>query len=242
MAQYGWRGGYGPSPYYNPYDGPRYGAPEPYYGPSPYSGAYDEPGIPRYEVMAILRQANLRPVSRPWRTGRNYIVEALDMRGQTVRVVVDAMSARIVSIRAAAAPAPNTAGAAPDTRVGALPPRSTDGDDVPLPPKNIPNAQRPAKDHTAAVTPAHTPMPRPRPADAPVPATVKPVPETPPAPATSAPVPATVKPVTETPPAATPAPAPQETPAVSPPSSPTTGASTGAAPAPQSFPPVAPLE
>ena len=225
MAQYGWRGGYGPGPYYNPYDGPRYGAPEPYYAPGPYSGAYDEPGIPRYEVMAIVRAANLRPVSRPWRSGSTYIVQALDLRGQPVRVMVDAMSARIVSIRAATGPAPTAGSGAPDTRVGALRPESSNGDDVPPPPRPIPNAQRPAKERTAAVTPAHTPMPRPRPADAPVPAAVKPAPDAPPAPPAAASTP----------------PAPQETPAAAPPAEPPRE-STGAAPAPQSFPPIAPLE
>lgn len=55
--------------------------------------------IPPYEVFTIIRSVGLRPLGRPHHRGRFYIVNAVDARGEEVRVVVDAYAARVVSIR-----------------------------------------------------------------------------------------------------------------------------------------------
>jgi hypothetical protein len=212
MAQY-WNA---PGPYGGPYGGPR-----PYYAPGPYGGE----GISPYEVAAIVRSANLQPISRPWRNGANFMVRATNARGEVVNVLIDAYRGRILRI-ALAETAP-IARVSPDPRVDGTA-SEYDEDGNPLPPRPVPNAQRPAIEHnrTAAVTPVHPPMPRPRPADAPSPVVAtKPAPDAPAAPAAVTP----------------PAPAPETVP--QPPETPTgDGGGAGAAPASPSFPPVTPLE
>src|SRR5258707_1085521 len=66
---------------------------------------------------------------------------------------------------------PPTARVAPDPRSEGWGTEYAEDGNV-LPPRPVPNVQRPAVEHNrpAAVTPVHPPMPRPRPADAPSPA------------------------------------------------------------------------
>lgn len=203
--------------WYAPGPGP-YGGPRPYYAPSPYGSE----GIGPYEIASIVRSANLQPISRPWRNGANFMMRATNARGEVVNVLVDAYRGRI--LRIALADMPPVARMPADPRGdGATPEYDADGNL--LPPRPVPNAQRPPAEHnrTAAVTPVHPPMPRPRPADAPTPVTaVKPAPDLPAAPAAAQPAPA------ET------VPQPTETPGG--------GGNTSATPATPSFPPVTPLE
>lgn len=215
MAQY-W---YAPGPYAGPYGGPR-----PYYAPGPYG--YE--GIGPYEVAAIVRSANLQPISRPWRNGANFMVRATNGRGEVVNVLIDAYRGRILRI-ALAETAP-VARLTPDPHDTGMAPQY-DEDGNPLPPRPVPNVQRPIIEHnrTAAVTPVRPPMPRPRPADAPSPVVaVKPAPDAPAAPAA---VPTPPAPAAET------LPQPTETPSPS-----GGGGNTSAAPAAPTFPPVTPLE
>lgn len=227
MAQYWYAPGpYAAGPYADPYGGPR-----PYYA----RGSYGYEGISPYEVGAIVRSANLQPISRPWRNGANFVVRAINLRGGTVRVVIDGYRGRILAITPAEM-AP-TARLAPDPRRDGTA-AEYDADGNLLPPRPVPNVQRPvtkqqrpAVEHkrTAAVTPVHPPLPRPRPADAPSPVVaVKPAPDTPAAPAAATP-----------PPAPETVPQPTETPAGA------GGSTTSAAPSAgsgASFPPVTPLE
>ena len=216
MAQY-W---YAPGPY---------GGARPYYAPAPYG--YE--GVSPYEIAAIVRSANLQPISRPWRNGANFMVRATNARGEVVNVLVDAYRGRILRI-AAAEMAP-VARLAPDPRDTGMAPQY-DADGNPLPPRPVPqaapHAQRPAAEHnrTAAVTPAYPPLPRPRPADAPSPVVaVKPAPDAPAvAPTATPPAPAT-----ET------VPQPTETPAGA---NGTAGATPTGPGAGSAFPPVTPLE
>ena len=223
MAQY-W---YAPGPYAGPYGGAR-----PYYAPAPYG--YE--GVSPYEIAAIVRSANLQPISRPWRNGANFMVRATNARGEVVNVLVDAYRGRILRI-AAAEMAP-TARLAPDPRDTGMAPQY-DADGNPLPPRPVPqaapHAQRPAAEHnrTAAVTPAYPPLPRPRPADVPSPVVaVKPAPDAPAAPAV-APTATPPAPATET------VPQPTETPAGA---NGTAGATPTGPGAGSAFPPVTPLE
>jgi hypothetical protein len=224
MAQY-W---YAPGPYAGPYGDVR-----PHYAPAPYGYG----GVAPYEIMAIVRSANLQPISRPWRNGANFVVRAMNARGDVVRVVVDGYRGRILAVTPAET-AP-TARLTPDPRdAGTAPQYDEDGNR--LPPRPAPHAQRPGteQNRTAAVTPVRPPMPRPRPADAPIPAAAeKPAPAATPAAAT-APAP--------TPPAPAPAanettPQPPETP-TAPSGNGTTGSTPTGAGSGSAFPPVAPLE
>jgi hypothetical protein len=219
MAQY-W---YAPGPYAGPYGGQR-----PYYAPAPYGYG----GVAPYEITEIVRAANLRPISRPWRAGSNFAVRAVNARGDVVRVVVDGYRGRILAI--APAEMLPTARLAPEPRIDGTAPQY-DEDGQPLPPRPVPHAQRPATEpnRTATVTPVRPPMPRPRPADAPSPVVaVKPAPDTPAAPA-APPTATPPAPATET------VPQPTETPTGA-------GGNTGAAPtgagSGSAFPPVTPLE
>ncbi|MBX6426638.1 MAG: hypothetical protein IRZ09_12040 [Variibacter sp.] len=58
---------------------------------------------PHY-LMSVVRAAGLRPVSRPVRLGRTYVVHAVDSYGDTKRVVIDAEFGDIVRITSAARP------------------------------------------------------------------------------------------------------------------------------------------
>jgi hypothetical protein len=59
-----------------------------------------EPGaMPPYEVFTMLRSAGLDPVGPPARRGPNYVLRAFDRSDREVRVVVDARSGDILSVR-----------------------------------------------------------------------------------------------------------------------------------------------
>jgi hypothetical protein len=57
------------------------------------------PGVlPSYEIITIVRSAGLDPLSRPYRSGPNYVMRAVGGDGEELRVLVDARSGRIVSM------------------------------------------------------------------------------------------------------------------------------------------------
>ncbi len=62
------------------------------------SGAPTHPGLPPYEVLAIVRSKGLEPLSRPQRHGGSYTLRAVDSRGKEVQVTVDARQARITKL------------------------------------------------------------------------------------------------------------------------------------------------
>jgi hypothetical protein len=61
-------------------------------------GAPTHPGLPPYEVLAIVRSKGLEPLSRPQRHAGSYTLRAVDSRGREVQVTVDARQARITKI------------------------------------------------------------------------------------------------------------------------------------------------
>lgn len=90
-AQPGWYGyGYGY----------RYGSP---YG-EPYGPGAHYASLPRHRLMSAVRDAGLRPVSHPMRAGRNYIVDAVDRRGDLKRVVIDGYYGEVVRIASVTRP------------------------------------------------------------------------------------------------------------------------------------------
>jgi hypothetical protein len=117
--------------------------------------------VPPREVVMIVRSAGLIPTSQPALTGGTYIVRAVDPYGTPVRVMINARSGYILSIRAMARYEP----APPPYRDRALgmreepwrPDAMEDGDGR-LPPRAIPG--RPEPDRSQTVT--RTPLPRPR--------------------------------------------------------------------------------
>jgi hypothetical protein len=147
--------------------------------PPAYPGAvYPEargPGVPPYEVVAIVRSTGLEPLTRPVRNGTAYALRALDPAGQEVRVVVDARNGRIARVvpvpgarhvdprygefpppygRAAGRLVPD--GYGPGARVAALPP-GAEGTPPSAHAPAIGSAPRPAAQS------APPPLPRPRP-------------------------------------------------------------------------------
>lgn len=54
--------------------------------------------IPPFEVYTIVRSIDLRPFGRPHLRGRSYVLHAIDRRGEEVRVVVDACTARVMAV------------------------------------------------------------------------------------------------------------------------------------------------
>jgi len=86
-AQPGWYGyGYGY----------RYGSPHD-------AGEYYGSLSPRH-LISVVRAAGLRPISHPMRTGRNYIVDAVDRHGDLKRVVIDGYYGQVVRIAAVTRP------------------------------------------------------------------------------------------------------------------------------------------
>ena len=67
--------------------------------PLPASAQYGPGVLAPFEVVTILRSTDLQPVGRPVRRGAHYAVTAIDERGDDVRVLVDARSGEIVSVR-----------------------------------------------------------------------------------------------------------------------------------------------
>jgi hypothetical protein len=72
-----------------------------YVGPRVY-----EPGLPPYEIVAIIRSAGLAPLTRPVRRGQDYVVIAGARNGGQMRVVVDAYEGDILRVTPVAAPQP----------------------------------------------------------------------------------------------------------------------------------------
>ena len=60
---------------------------------------YERGAMPPYEVFTMLRSAGLDPVGAPARQGPNYVLRAFDRSDREVRVVVDARSGDILSVR-----------------------------------------------------------------------------------------------------------------------------------------------
>jgi hypothetical protein len=134
-----------------------------------------------YDIVGIVRANGFRPLGPPLRRGQVYVVHAMEPRGDDVRIVVDALSGRILSVAALDAPAyagPAYASPAygamdepapPYVRGGAYhygpPERMTTGS-LPdrIPPGNAGPPVAPVT-RSAAVAPPRTPLPRPRPAD-----------------------------------------------------------------------------
>jgi hypothetical protein len=127
------------------------------------------PGVPPYEVVAIVRSTGLEPLTRPVRNGTAYALRALDPAGMEVRVVVDARSGRIARVtpvpgqRYGELPPPYGRagrlvpdGYGPGARVAALPPGAEGAP---------PSAHAPAVGSAArpAAQSAPPPLPRPRP-------------------------------------------------------------------------------
>ena len=54
--------------------------------------------LPAYEILTVARSMGFKPVSEPSRRGPYYVFQAVDQRGQEVRVVADARFGDIVSV------------------------------------------------------------------------------------------------------------------------------------------------
>jgi hypothetical protein len=179
------------------------------------------PVLPPQQIAKILRTHGFVPQATPVRNGEAYQVRALDRMGRQVRVAVDARYGDILVVRPIAmapagaygpyGPPPSYYGGPPPYYGGVYPPSPGVR---PLPPP----------DQSAALTPAHPPLPRPKPVAKP--AAVAPAPAAAPEASPPAAAPATAPPAAEAP-AAAPAP-----PAAAP-SQPATASP---------IPPVAPLE
>ncbi|HEY2137785.1 MAG TPA: hypothetical protein VGH49_18010 [Xanthobacteraceae bacterium] len=137
--------------------------------------------LPPFQIMAIARSTGFDPISRPIRSGRTYVMRALDPYDVEVSLVVDARTGRLVSARQVAAP-PYAARRGPMPGPYAAPvygrifgPPDDDDLGAPRPPRNLPNIQ-PPQAKPAAVKPAQdalkpaqdkvaerAPLPRPRP-------------------------------------------------------------------------------
>jgi hypothetical protein len=110
--------------------------------------------IPPAEILSIVRSAGFRTIGRPARDGANYVLRAIDRRGDDVQVIVDAEDAEILYVRRLRGP---TGFAAPRGQ------RYPDFyDDVPRPPRSVPAARATPPAARAAAGP---PIPRARPSD-----------------------------------------------------------------------------
>lgn len=187
--------------------------PGPWWGPARPYGIRPAP-LPPGAIYAGLQRRGLRPLSRPRFTGAEYLVDAVNPRGDQVRLVIDAFDGEILDRRqiAAAMVPPRNVGpglyAAPGPYAPpqmappeAAPRRKTarvDPSRAPKPSRAAPASQAPAGDPGPAVSPA-----------APPPAAVQTEP-----PALAAPAPAATAsiPVLDPAPAKTPEPAPRAEP------------------------------
>src|SRR4051794_19803231 len=68
--------------------------------------------LPPYEMHAIVRSMGLRPISQPMREGPNYVLRAIDRRGEERRLVIDARYGDVID----SVPVVRTPGY-PDSRV-----------------------------------------------------------------------------------------------------------------------------
>jgi hypothetical protein len=55
--------------------------------------------LPPYEILTIVRSTGLEPLGQPARRGAHYALRAVDAADREVRVLIDARSGRIVSVR-----------------------------------------------------------------------------------------------------------------------------------------------
>jgi hypothetical protein len=140
--------------------------------------------MPPYEVARVVRSSGLIPVAPPMRSGVAYIVRAMDRYGTPVRMVIDGRSGEIVEVRRIAAAAPDygyprrepppygysrgepppygypRGEAAPGYRAAPPPAAAVPSrEDRQVPPRTT-------EPRSAAVTPAHPPVPRARPSTA----------------------------------------------------------------------------
>jgi hypothetical protein len=133
-----------------------------------------------YEIVGIVRANGFRPLGPPLRRGRVYVVHAMEPRGDDVRIVVDALSGRILSVAALDAPAyagPAYPGPAYEAMDEPAPPYMRGGQYRYGPPERMTTGSPPDRippgnaapaapvTRSAAVTPPRTPLPRPRPVD-----------------------------------------------------------------------------
>lgn len=121
--------------------------------------------LPPSHIMAVLRAAGLQPVSRPVRRGDDYIVTAVDVDGDTKRVVVDAEFGDIVRITAL------RGSDIPSYRYRARPRQWQYDDEVVVirPPASVPrmrDADDAAARRRARIHPPQSPPPRAKPSDA----------------------------------------------------------------------------
>jgi hypothetical protein len=179
----------------------------PAYPGAVYPGAHG-PGVPPYEVVAIVRSTGLEPLTRPVRNGSAYALRALDPAGQEVRVVVDARNGRIARVvpvpgaryvdprygefpppygRAAGRLVPD--GYGPGARVASLPP----GAEGAPPSAHTPAIVSPSR----SVQSGPPPLPRPRPKAASADSSAAVPPVAVPAPQAAPPAPVEAKPANE---------------------------------------------
>jgi hypothetical protein len=134
-------------------------------------GASAHPGVPAYEVLAIVRSKGLEPLSRPQRHGGTYTLRAVDPRGRQVQVTVDARAARITKVAPLVRPSPATehANMPPRAAPDGLSPNSrilpgTDGRLVEEDEGALPGlAARAPSARRMQALPEVPPLPRPRP-------------------------------------------------------------------------------
>jgi hypothetical protein len=134
------------------------------------SGAPTHPGLPPYEVLAIVRSKGLEPLSRPQRHAGSYTLRAVDSRGKEVHVTVDVRQARITKIAPLVRPsAPATHANAP-ARIApdGLSPNSrimpgTEGVAAEQEDGGLPSATPRPSARRLQMLPEVPPLPRPRP-------------------------------------------------------------------------------
>jgi len=131
--------------------------------------------LPPHEIVTSVRSAGLEPVSRPAFRGTTYVLQAVDESDQLVRVIVDARSGRVLSVRSLIAvgtrayePLPPISlrrpfgprvvygGRYPDDEFAPVPMVA-----APRPPAAVRMAPPGAR--SAALKPAQPPLPRPKP-------------------------------------------------------------------------------
>jgi len=165
------------------------GAAQPLAPPGDIAPSYAE-ALPPYEIIASVRSAGFRPLSRPVQRGPVYVLFAVDRYFMDVRVTVDARSGRVLSAtRLAGAlyggpgydghdvlPRPQTLGYPP---LAERPPRGYER--APVPPADVPGygpgrpygppesvdvpSSADLAKRAAAPSPLHPPLPRARPGD-----------------------------------------------------------------------------
>jgi hypothetical protein len=133
-------------------------------------GASAHPGVPPYEVLAIVRSKGLEPLSRPQRHAGSYTLRAVDPRGREVQVTVDARQARITRIAPLVRPSASGVqanapariapdGLSPNSRIGP----GTEGLAAGHEDEGLPSATPRTSTRRLQALPEVPPLPRPRP-------------------------------------------------------------------------------